>query len=40
VKVGSLQEVICCEYKEDDQEDEDACELEDVFFEGHDYQLL
>lgn len=34
MKVGSLQEVICCEDQKDDQEDEDASELEEVFFEG------
>jgi len=35
VKVRSLQEVICCEYKEYDQEDEDAGEVVYVSFEGH-----
>jgi len=34
VKVRSQQKVISCEDQEDDQEDEDARELEDVFFEG------
>jgi len=33
VKVRSLQKVICGEYQEDDQEDEEACELEELFFE-------
>jgi len=41
--VRFLQEVICGEYYEDDQEDEEARELEDVFFECHDgflYSLI
>jgi len=39
VKVRSLEKVICCKDQEYDQEDKDAGELEDIFFEGHDISL-